>query len=225
MKCLCISENPYVTLTLISMHRNYNLIYNFYCGPCVYIIPINNIYFVRINIMNSADMKKIIKTSIATSSVLLMATLSEGLLAGDFAKADYRGDAVFWELSLPKDAREVEVRVVYTPPDVKGDSYLEQVTVKRGSQVVYPFSDKLVDGTYNWELRLVKEGETRGFSPGSRVEEGPIDSNGRQIAIVGKSPSPNGKVRLSNEGRDSVQTGSFTVVRGMIPDFQEQEKD
>jgi hypothetical protein len=114
--------------------------------------------------------------------------------------------------------------VLYTPNDLEADSFLEEIVIKEGT-VVYPFNGKLEDGTYTWELRLLhKDAEMIGFKPGSRSEEGPIDENGRMTELVGEPlPVPEGKIRISNSGRNSVQNGGFRVVGGAIPDFTLEE--
>ncbi len=176
--------------------------------------------------MKAIDVRFFRKTLLPIYGAMFMTLLSQDVLATDFvAKTVNMGDAVAWDLNLPHDAAGVHVRVVYTPNDLLEDSYLDQFTFSKGSKVVYPFFYDLEDGIYTWELRVLKKGPVvKGFSPNNRLAEGPIDANGRDIEIVGKPISRRGRTMLSNSGRDSIQTGSFSVVRGIIPDFEALEE-
>ncbi len=176
--------------------------------------------------MKAIDVRFFHKTLLPIYGAMLMTLSSQGVLATDFIEETaYLGNAVAWDLNLPRDATGVHVRVVYTPNKLLEDSYLDQLTFSKGSKVVYPFFSDLEDGTYTWELRVLKEGPVvKGFSPNSKSAEGPIDVNGREIEIVGKPVSIKGRTMLSNRGRDSIQTGSFSVVRGSIPDFEALEE-
>jgi len=173
--------------------------------------------------MKAKKLGYIRKTLLLVCSATVMTLASQGLLAKDFAKVQYFSDGVVWETFLPNDATGVEVSVTFTPTKLEEDSYLDQRTYDRGEKIDYPFFSKLEDGTYRWEMRLLKEGPVRkGFS--SKAGEGAIDANGREIAIVGEPILIKGRTYLPNRGRDSLQTGNFVVFRGEIPDVEQPEE-
>lgn len=165
------------------------------------------------------------KAVMMVGAVSFLSIVSQVAIAEDFVKVNYEGRQVVWDLALPEGATGVMARVLFTPNDLKADSYLEEVLFEEG-RVVYPFNGELEDGTYTWELRLLhKDAKAVGFKPSSKAEEGPIDGDGRQIELVGEPlPAPKGKIRVSNTGRDSVQNGGFRVVKGEIPDFGQVEE-
>jgi len=176
--------------------------------------------------MNAIQVGFTQKTLLSVCSAMIMTLASQGLVAGDFAEVTYLSNSVEWQTFLPEDATGVEVRVVYTPPNVLEDSYLDKLRFKRSEQrFSYPFFSDLEDGSYTWEMRLLKKGPVhRGFDLDRKGPEREIDGNGREIDIVGKSNVVKGRVLMSNSGRDTTQTGSFVVVKGIIPDVGRPEQ-
>jgi len=159
---------------------------------------------------------------VATCVALGVTVMPQMVLSKDFAFPEYRKNGVVWEVAPPSDTEALYMRVVYTPTGVKGDSWLEQRTFKRGEPIHYPFSAELQDGTYTWEIRQIKarKAARKGDGP-----EGPVDENGRPTSVVGPSLTTKERTPLSNLGRDTVQQGSFVVIDGVIPDFNVTEKD
>lgn len=140
--------------------------------------------------------------------------------AADFSIMKSHGDSAVWHTQLPKNATGVTLRVTYTPNDLEQDSYVDFCDFEPYEEIKYPFSDRLEDGVYSWELRLINEGIQRGYTG---KKEGAIDKNGREIKIVGKSKDTEKRVYISNKGRDGIQTGSFRVIDGVIPELDEEE--
>lgn len=146
----------------------------------------------------------------AASTMPVMA--AEG---SNFVEVDYNGGEIRWSpTNLPKETTGMKVNVVYTPNDLKEDSFLDERTYEGGSKMGYPFFEELRDGVYTWEVRVETDGLKYGFE--QQKEEGPIDRNGRQVAIVGEIDVPKGRTILPNRGRDLTQIGSFRVIKGKI---------
>lgn len=142
--------------------------------------------------------------------------------AAEFARMQSFGDSAVWQTKLPENATGVTLRVLYTPNDLEQDSYIDFCDFKSFEEIKYPFSDRLQDGVYSWELRLINDGIQLGYTG---KEEGVIDKNGREIEIVGKSKDTEKRVYISNRGRDGIQTGSFRVIDGKIPELDEKEPE
>jgi hypothetical protein len=158
-----------------------------------------------------------------TGGAIALLAGSTALQAAGFASHEARGDHIVWRLEKPpENTKAVTLKVMYTPNKLEEDSYVDTRTYSAGEELVYPFVDALDDGTYTWELTFVPNGGLIGYSP--RRAEGPIDKNGREMEIVGKPRDTKERVYISNRGRDRIQTGSFTVIGGVIPEELQEEK-
>jgi hypothetical protein len=92
---------------------------------------------------------------------------------------------------------------------------------------VYPFNGQLEDGTYSWELRLIKKNAAAAaLSRSNPAEDGEVDENGRSAGLDRVAISaPYRKTLIKNIGRDSTQSGGFRVVDGSIPDMKLSEQE